>query len=131
MCNRYRLDALPRAGGIDAPSAEAASAIFFAMHDLLRDGRLERRLETLDALAAVLPDGPCCVAHRLVERRGKIRRFAGAFALTRRAELIGFLHAAIAGQDLREMLVGPAPGAALEWVVHIDEDAKFLRYVPA
>lgn len=131
MRSRYRLDALPRAGGIDAPSAEAASAIFFAMHDLLRDGRIERRLETLEALAAALPDGPCCVAHRLIQSKGKARRFAGAFALAQRAELIGFLRAAIAGRDLRELLVGPAPGAALEWVVHIDEDAQFLRYAPA
>ncbi|MBN7137602.1 hypothetical protein A7A76_23150 [Lysobacter enzymogenes] len=131
MRNRYRFDALPRAEGVEAPSAEAASAIFFAMCALLRDGRIERRLPTLDALAAALPAGACCLAQCLVASKGKTRRFVGAFAVAQPDELIGFLRAAVAGDDLRELLIGPAPGAALEWVVHIDEDAQCVRYVPA
>ncbi|MBO7942613.1 hypothetical protein JTP77_042930, partial [Streptomyces sp. S9] len=97
----------------------------------LRDGRIERRLPTLDALAAALPAGACCLAQCLVATKGKARRFVGAFAVAQPDELIGFLRAAIAGDDLRELLIGPAPGAALEWVVHIDEDAQCVRYVPA
>jgi len=133
MRDRFRFDSLRRADGGASVSDEAASAIFFSMLAALDGGDPVRRLQTVAALAAALPDGRYFVAHKRVSVKGRSRRFAGAFAIAHKRELVGFVAAALAEGDLRELLVAPepSPDAVADWVLHIDEDAQFLFYPAA
>lgn len=131
MRNLYRFAAL-RACADNAPvSDEIASARFFAMLAVIETGRRTHSPQTLDALAAELADGRYWLAQKLVVAKGRTRRFAGAFAIARKPELIEFLAGAIDSGDVREMLIAP------EWrdgdpnpVVHVGEDAGFDIHTP-
>jgi hypothetical protein len=132
MRNLYRFAAL-RACADSAPvSSETASARFFAMLAVIETGRRTDSPRTLDALATELADGRYWLAQKLVVAKGRTRRFAGAFAIARKPELIEFLAGAIDQGDLREMLI------AAEWtdgepnlVVHVGEDGSFAIHTPA
>lgn len=132
MRNLYRFAAL-RACADSAPvSSETASARFFAMLAVTHHANTIRSPRTLDALAAELADGRYWLAQKLVVAKGRTRRFAGAFAIARKPELIEFLAGAIDRGDLREMLI------AAEWtdgepnlVVHVGENGSFAIHTPA
>lgn len=130
MRDRFRFDSLRRDEDGTPLSDEAASAIFFRMLAALEGGAPIRQLETVAALAAAIAEGRYRVAHKRVSVKGKERRFAGAFAIARKRELIEYLAAAMAEGDLREMLIAPEPSqdAAADWVLHVDEDAQLLFY---
>lgn len=132
MRNLYRFAAL-RACADGAPvSSEMASARFFAMLAVIESGHRTHSPQTLDALASELADARYWLAQKLVVAKGRVRRFAGAFAIARKPELIEFIASAIEHGDLREMLIAAEQvDGEPDRVVHVGEDASFDIYAPA
>ncbi|QWF18860.1 hypothetical protein [Lysobacter capsici] len=134
MRNLYRFAALRACADSALVSSELASARFFAMLAVVHNPSRTHSPRTLDALAAELADGRYWLAQKRVVAKGRTRRFAGAFAIARKPELIEFLAGAIDSGDLREMLIAaeredgePNPNP----VVQVGEDGRFDIYAPA
>lgn len=119
MKNPYTLQALVRA---ELASREEEQRIYFQMRDAVVAGAPFEPIANLDALADVLQDASCYVAHNVVTWKGRTALVGGRTFLATAANVIAFLRGAMQAGDVRPLLIAPCFSARPDRVVLVDED---------
>lgn len=126
MKNHYTLQALVRA---ELSSREEERRVFFLMRDAVAAGQAVLPIADVDALAGILQDERCYIAHNLVRWKGRTALFAGRTFCATAADVVAFLRAAIQAGDVRPLLIAPCFTTQPHRVVRVDEDQLGLYRV--
>lgn len=126
MKNPYTLQALVRA---ELASREEEQRIYFQMRDAVVAGAPFEPIADLDALADVLQDASCYVAHNVVTWKGRTALVGGRTFLATAANVVAFLRGAMQAGDVRPLLIAPCFSARPDRVVLVDEDQLGLYHV--
>lgn len=119
MKKPYTLQALVRA---ELASREEEQRIYFQMRDAVVAGAPFEPIANLEALAEVLQDASCYVAHNVVTWKGRTALVGGRTFLATAANVIAFLRGAMQAGDVRPLLIAPCFSARPDRVVLVDED---------
>lgn len=126
MKNPYTLQALVRA---ELASREEEQRIYFQMRDAVVAGAPFEPIADLEALADVLQDASCYVAHDVVTWKGRTALVGGRTFLATAADVVAFLRGAMQAGDVRPLLIAPCFSARPDRVVLLDEDQLGLYHV--
>jgi hypothetical protein len=126
MKNPYTLQALVRA---ELASREEEQRIYFQMRDAVVAGAPFEPIADLEALADVLQDASCYVAHNVVTWKGRTALVGGRTFLATAANVVAFLRGAMQADDVRPLLIAPCFSARPDRVVLVDEDQLGLYHV--
>lgn len=126
MKNPYTLQALVRA---ELASREEEQRIYFQMRDAVVAGAPFEPIANLEALADVLQDASCYVAHNVVTWKGRTALVGGRTFLATAADVVAFLRGAMQAGDVRPLLIAPCFRARPDRVVLVDEDQLGLYHV--
>jgi len=126
MKNLYTLQALVRA---ELASREEEQRIYFQMREAVAAGPPFQPIADLEALAVVLQDASCYVAHNVVTWKGRTAVFGGRTFRATAADVVAFLRGAMQAGDVRPLLIAPCFSAQPDCVVLVDEDQLGLYRV--
>lgn len=123
MKNQYFFERLDKN---ELPADADEAAIFFAMLNLSNDSTFATSSDNINDFEHWLTSDRYYVANNLVARKGKTVIFKGRVVLAELSNLVSFLRAAIADDDLRPLLISPIFEAKPEQVIFISEEECHL-----
>jgi len=126
MKNHYTLQALVRA---ELASREEEQRIYFQMRDAVAAGAPFQPIADMEAMAGVLQDDNCYVAHNVVTWKGRTAVFGGRTFRATAADVLAVQRGAMQAGDVRPLLIAPCFSARPDCVVLVDEDQLGLYRV--
>lgn len=125
MKNSYSLSSLER--HLEVPIDEV-SKIFFKMLDFSNDKQYVLVELSPPVLEDLFSAGEYFVAHHVVRHKGKARFFNGPLCVSQGARVQEFILAAVAANDLRDLILAPVFVDQPSRVIFVGEDFDVFVY---